>query len=387
MSDAWNTRLKATWRGEVPNADLTAMFAATAGLSALQQALEDLRLSTELDQAGNAWRTLLAVGRIAAPLWLADALVGLAGIFYDTESQAHPNRSASLSPAIHDLVAALLAPVEDIIADVTAALADPGHRTALVAPLRVGPGGDIARHALPDPATVSYVRGLSAGAARVHTAAAVALAAAKAALAPPPAPDWLARGIQRIDGELQAARARLDMSDVHVASLVGTHSDDAAALAQIARDLWLIVGTSIAAGQMLTDPHLLPEAAAAAAASPDIGAARVWTAAPPAAPPRQPTHAPLPPPTLERPVALPRIDPGAAPLRERRDAHGPPSALPHPTQPPAEVTLPAIGAPAPSPPPAEREAPTPAHQPQPPSPDAPATGTDAGSPIRFPDIG
>src|SRR5258707_2218132 len=129
MPTGWGAHFGA-WRGETSGADLTALFAATASLSKLQQALEDRRLEIQIAQAGQigqtgqAWRTVLALGRIAAPLWLADALVALAGAFYDAEAQPHADPPASIPSYIHDLVAALLMPVEDIVAVVTAAL---GH--------------------------------------------------------------------------------------------------------------------------------------------------------------------------------------------------------------------------------------------------------------------
>ena len=385
MSMTWNERLKAAWRGEVPDADLSAMFAATSSLTGLHQALEDRRLAAQIEHAGHDWRAVLAVGQIAAPLWLADALVDLAGTLYDAETQTHPDRPAYVSPSTHDLVAALLAPVEDICVDVTAALADPGHRTALTAPLRVGPGGDVADVAPPNPPTVPYARGLATGARHVHTSAATTLVELQAAVARSESPDWLATGIRRLDGELQAAGARLDMGEARLASLVGTHSSDPAALAAICRDLWTIVGVSVAAGQMLADPHLLPEAAAAAASRPVATAAPSATPTPPAPVVSPPAPSPpvAPPPAPVVHVTLPRIEAGAAPLRERRDES---ASASHPAAAsPAEVSLPTIGEPAqpPTPDPAPHSKP----HPDAPRPEAPATEADEGPPVRFPDIG
>ncbi|MGH2514701.1 MAG: hypothetical protein ACRDHP_03515, partial [Ktedonobacterales bacterium] len=159
---AWDARLKAAWHGEASGADLAAMFAATAGLAALKQSLADRRLEAEIEQSGHDWRAVLAVGRTAAPLWLADALVGLAGALYDAETRAHPDRptsSASVSRVTYEAVVALLAPVEDVLASVTAALADPNARATLTRPLRVGPGGDIAGDDPPGPASLTYTQG------------------------------------------------------------------------------------------------------------------------------------------------------------------------------------------------------------------------------------
>jgi hypothetical protein len=385
MSTAWNARLKAAWRGEVSGADLSAMFAATARLATLQQALEDRRLAAEIDHVGHDWRAVLAVGQIAAPLWLADALVNLAQAFYDAETQSHPDRPSSVSPYTHDLVAALLAPVEDIIADVTAALADPGHLPALTAPLRVGPGGDIAEGAPPDPVLVPYARGLLAGAVRVHTSAATELMSVQAAIVRSPSPDWLAAGLRRLDGELQAAGARLDMDEARLTALVGTHSGDPAALAAIGRDLWLIVGIAITAGQMLSDPHLLPEAVAAPRH--DVGAPSAPSTQPaPVVPLPAPLPPAMPPPAPVDHVVLPRIDAGAAPLRERRDA---PSPASHPAAAPpsADLSLPSIGGDPSQPVAPDAAPPSKPRKDASQRPESPATEADDSPSVQFPDIG
>lgn len=331
----WGERLKAAWRGEVSNADLGAMFAATAGLANLKQALSDQRLAADIEHSGYEWRALLAVGRIAAPLWLADALVSLAGAFYDAETQAHPDHSSSISPYTYDLVATLLAPVEDIIADVTAALADPGRRASLSAPLGIGPGRDLAAFAPPVPPPAPYAHGLATGARRVHTSAAAALAEAKATVAKAPAPDWLAAGFRRVDGSLQAAGARLDVVEVRLTPLVGEHGGVSAALTDVCRDLWLVVDTAVVAGQVISDPHLLPEAVAVSR-----------SAEPPATPP-SPALPPLPPlGQRTRRVALPQIAEGVPALPAAPEApRGTPLHVVTTPSPPSrpDLPLPAIG--------------------------------------------
>jgi hypothetical protein len=338
----WGARLKAAWRGEVSGADLGAMFAATASLSGVQQALADRRLAAEIEHAGHDWRTLLAVGPIAAPLWLADALVGLAGAFYDTETQSHPDRPTAVSPYTHDLVAGLLSPVEDIIADVAAALADPDHRASLTVPMHLAPAsnGDIGT--LPNPVPALYARGLATGARRIHTSAASALSEAQQTVAKSPSPDWLTAGLQRLNGEVQSAGARLDMDEVRLAPLAGERAGDASALAAVCRDLWNIVDTAVVVGQMASDPHLLPEAASASA-HPATGATPSRT--PTAPPPRQPTHE-----VHEvRAAPLPRIAEGAPSPGDSSES----ALAPRPTAAPAapDVSLPAVGdAPAAAPP-------------------------------------
>jgi hypothetical protein len=163
-------------------------------------------------------------------------------------------------------------------------------------------------------------------------------------------------------------------AEVRLASLVGTHDGDPATLAALCRDLWTIVGVSVVAGQMLSDPHLMPEAAAA-------GAARHETAplSPRSAPPPRAAAAPsAAPPPAPRRVELPRIDPGAAPLRQREDAPSPPA---HPSGPPAASPLPIIGES--SPPPAQPNKPLPDVR----RPESAAPDPDAGPAVKFPDIG
>lgn len=388
MPMAWDARLKAAWHGEASGADLAAMFAATAGLSGLKQALEDRRLEAEIEQAGHDWRAVLAVGRIAAPLWLADALVGLAGTLYDAETQSHPDRPTSVSRATFEVVAALLAPVEDIIADVTAALADPNHRTALTAPLHIGPGGDIAGDIPPGPVTLPHTQGLVSGARQIHTSAAAALAAVRTEIARSVAPEWLAAGLQRLDGELQGAGARLDMSETRLTSLAATHSGDSAALATICGDLWRIVDVSATAGQRIADPHLLPEAAAASTYSAGAMTSRRPTppaSAPLPAAPSPPPRSPRRPPVEVNPLPLPRIDPGAAPLIRRQET---PFPVAHPAAPAPsdDIALPVIGESAPSQP----ANPSPKEKPHPEARQKPERATDAAdeeSEVRFPEIG
>jgi hypothetical protein len=380
---AWNERLRAAWRGEVSGADIAAMFAATGRLSTLQQSLTDARLAADIEATGHEWRAPLAVGPIAAPLWLADALVGLASAFYDTET---PSRAAALPPYTHDLVAALLAPVEELIVAVTAAVADPARHVVLDAPVRVGPGGDIAGAAPPRPPSPAYARALATGTVRVHTSAAALLAPLRATFDRAAPPDWLAAGAQRQDGILQAAGARLEMAQVHLSGLASAPAGAAAALDAVCHDLWDVVDAAFHAGQLLADPHLMPEAAAA----PRPAATRDPAPAP--APPPAPVIPPIPP---RRPapiihVTLPTIAEGAPAPRPQQvpqpPVPQPPAPAPHPAAPP-DRALPAIGpepsappaAPHPKAPPATPAAPAPTH-PDHPKPDEPP-------PFAFPKIG
>ncbi|MGH2516778.1 MAG: hypothetical protein ACRDHP_14085, partial [Ktedonobacterales bacterium] len=199
-------------------------------------------------------------------------------------------------------------------------------------------------------------------------------------------PDWLTAGLQRLDGELQGAGARLDMSETRLTAQAMTRGGDSTALTAMCRDLWRIVDVAAVAGQQIADPHLLPEAVAtrySEGPSPARGA-RMAPSPPaspsPPAPPRRPA-----PPIIEH-VALPRIEPGSAPLLRREET---PAAESHPVAPPpSEVALPTIGestAPQ-SPPPAPKAQPRPEARTQQ-RPDTPSSAKDDEPPFAFPDIG
>jgi hypothetical protein len=401
----WGARLRAAWRGEVPDADLGAMFAASASLDGLRQALADQRLAAQIEHTTDDWRALLAVGALAAPLWLAETLVALAGAFYDADTQTHPARAGTVSAYTHELVGRLLAPVQDIVAEVTAALADPARRPALTAPLRVGPGGDIADLPLPEPVPEPYWRALAAAARRVHTSASAALGEVQAVVTRPPAPDWLAAGFQRLDGSLKAAGARLDMDEVRLPALAQAHGANPAAPGPLSRDLWMVVDAACVAGQMVADPHLLPEAVAARPAVPGsqaVGAGHDFAQYPPMAPrrertppvslPRIPEGAPASPPqpanhpsagdefqhgAPQRDLPLPSIGPKDTPSGAGQSPGGQPAAHP------ATHPLPAIGGPEPP----AAAPPTPPHHDATPPSQRPASDDRDEPPIRLPEIG
>lgn len=394
----WGARFEAAWQGKVSGADLGALFAATARLDDLRQALADRRLNAEIAQASQApqalsgpqatattetttasqsgqaaagqtdyeWRIQLELGPLAAPIWLADALVGMAQAFDDEETQGQPkqrdpNHPPYVSPYTHDVIAALLAPVEDIIADVTTALADPNHRLGLTAPLHIGPRHEIAGYDLPRPPSPAYARGLAKATRRVHTAAATLLLDTQTALAKSSAPDWLTSGLQRLDGALQGASARLDMIETRMEPLVtptgrdsSIHNADPAALTTICADLWAIADTAFVAGQQISDPHLLPESPPVAprAVAPSSSRqtprqASVRTSGPQA--PTQPVRQSPPAPQYQ-PIA-PGIPPDPMP-----------PTRPHAAAPPPDLALPTIAEGAPSLPSQASAAPTPPHE-------------------------
>lgn len=335
----WGQRLMASWRGEVSNADLGAMFASAAGLDTAKQALADQRLAADIEHSGHEWRAVLAVGRIAAPLWLADALVALAGAFYDAETQAHPDRPTSINPYTHALVATLLAPIEDILADVIAALADATRRAPLTSPVGVGPGRDIAAYAPPVPMPAAYARGLLAGARRLHTSAAAALAALQKVCDTSSPPDWLVAGTRHLNADLQAAGTRLDVIELRLTPLLDEHGESAETQASVCRDLWFVVNGAVVAGQLIADPHLMPEAASIPHVAAAGGSGASGAPGPRKSPPRT------------RFAAFPTIPEGAPDPHVEQAPQQSAASRTEPTS-PAAFSLPAIGGEpsAPSPP-------------------------------------
>ncbi|HEY7782528.1 MAG TPA: hypothetical protein VIC85_20210 [Ktedonobacterales bacterium] len=402
----WGGLLRAAWRGDVPDGDLRASLAATASLAPLQQALDDRALAARIDNSGHDWRAVLTVGPIAAPLWLANALVALAGAFYDAATPSPSARAQpGIDPEIHDVVTALLAPVEDLAAATSAALADPDRRPALLSPVHIGPGGDVATRPTPAPLTAPYVRGLATGTRQLHTTSAAALAATRATVAASPIPDWLDVGLRQADAALRAAETRLDMAEVRLAAPGGAGDTLATC-----RDLWTIADVSMVAGQVIADPHLM---AGAPSRTPD----RVTPPRPtvPAPAPSAP-DSPAPRPRRQPALALPQIAEGAPSPQHRLGPNARPPSSPtashedvlwpaigptsdsarpdNPSQPPAttppNAALPTVG-PTPTAPAAPRASTPPLRPPSAPPARAESRtdslDDDQDPPMRFPEIG
>jgi len=178
----------------------TRLLAASGSLDILRQQLADRRLSAQIDHIGEEWRVLADIAPLAMPLWLGDGLVTLARSLCEAEAEAHPDRPNSLSPASHDLAAAVLRPIDTIVAEASAAAADPNRPPWIVAAIMVGPRGEVAAFSLPRPVPVGYVTGLLLAAERLHGAAGLLLADLTALLQPSQPPDWLAAGIHACQG-------------------------------------------------------------------------------------------------------------------------------------------------------------------------------------------
>lgn len=346
---SWSARLKAALSGDVSGADVAAMLAATAPLASLEQELANRRLAAEIDHTGHEWRVCTALAPIAAPLWLAEVLVTLAQSLVETEAQDHPDRPSDLSPVVHAVAASSLQPVENIIAEVSAALRDPARPSGLTAPFTVGPRGTIAAYQLPVPIPVPYARGLLLAATRVRGAAQVALDDAESLVRRAPAPGWLTSALQRVGGELRAVEARLGMDETRLTPLLREPHANEDALEALCTDLWEALNTALVIGQMVREPHLLPGAPAAPPASPSADAPpQTYRQSPqpnapqpivPPAPisattvrPSQPSRREAAP---ERPVALPTIGDGVRDVSASvpRDAEKRASTSPLPSTP------------------------------------------------------
>ncbi|HEV7213644.1 MAG TPA: hypothetical protein VGP33_00865 [Chloroflexota bacterium] len=282
----WAERIRATWNGDIAGGDVQALLAASGSLEILRQQLADRRLSAQIDNIGEEWRVPAAVAPLTLPLWLGDSLVTLARSLCDAEAEAHPDRPTSLSAASHALAVAALRPIETIVAEASAAAADPGRPRWLTAVVMVGPRGEVAAQSLPMPIPAGYVTGLMLAAERLHGAAGLLLADLTALLKPSQPPAWLTAAIQRVKGDLAAAGARLAMLRARLNMVVpdpqhfqaGLHGDS---LPPLCHDLWEVLNAALVGGQRLSDPRLLP------------GARETPTPRPIPVPPLQPSR-PLP---------------------------------------------------------------------------------------------
>ena len=254
--NSWGARIKAAISGEVDGADVRALLASTVPLTTLQQALADRRLEAEIGQQGEEWRVAVDLSEVAAPLWLAEAAVTLAGSLVDAEDEAHPARPGALSAVSHYHAMVLLEPVGQILSAVSATLVDPTRRTNLPLPLLFGQQAiatDRSLSSLP----VAYLRGLLLGADRIEGAAQAALEATSALVGRSAAPPALSGGLQHLRGDLAAAGASLEIQRAAAAALL-VSSAAGTALPQLAAALWTGIDALLRIGQLANAPRLLP---------------------------------------------------------------------------------------------------------------------------------
>lgn len=322
----WAERIRATWSGNLAGGDVQALLAASGSLDILRQQLADRRLSAQIDNIGEEWRVLAAIAPLALPLWLGDGLVTLARSLCDAEAEAHPDRPNSLSAGSHALAVAALRPIETIVAEASAAAADPGRPRWLTAAVMVGPRGEVAAESLPSPIPAGYVTGLLLAAERLHGAAGLLLVDLTALLTPAQPPAWLSSALQRVKGDLAAAGARLAMLRTRLNMLIpdpqhfqaGWHDDS---LPPLCHDLWEVLNAALVGGQRLCDPRMLPGAREAAPPPKPAPPARPISPLP--STPPVASSPPRPAPTLarrvERALDLPDIQtvPAQAPPHRR----------------------------------------------------------------------
>ena len=357
----WEARIKAALHGEVKGGDVAALLAATNPLAGLHQQLEDRRLSTQLDHADREWLVAFELGSVAAPLWLAEALVGIASSFVEAETEQHPDRPADMSPAVHDQCLALLYPVGPMIGELSAMLADQAHPFAFALPATFAAGA-LTLISIPLPLPAPYLRGLLRGAERTQGAAQAAVNNLAAPAQGATTPAWLTAALRGIGGESAAASTRLEMAQVSAAALLhgGSMPDDTAI--HLANDVWSVVDTYLRIGQQVSDPLLLPGAPArrgavtptAGTAAPHSGGTPPVLPASSASPPAY--QAPVAPPSYHQPAPTPpgdlvqdparQVYQAPAPAPPAYQAPSPPTVSPPVTPVPAaepERALPQIG--------------------------------------------
>ncbi len=310
----WVERLRSTLAGEVRSDDIVAFLGAMKPLEDVHRQVDDARLSAKIAGEREDWQTALTWGRVMAPLWLADQLVTIVQSLSEGEAAYHRGQSAILSAASHALAVAILEPLETLIAEVSAALADPQHPLRLSLPWRAGPDGEVAHLPLPIPLPPGYLRGLLLAAERIQSATAVLLVDVKALGHSAGAPPWLIEGVQRVEGELAAARARQTMLDARLSPLLAGDNPalpEEASIKTMGMDLWSVLNTILVSGQLLADPHLLPGAPVASPSFADRAMRHAEVTSSTTRPQSRPVDqpAPVPPVRPSVPASQPKTPP------------------------------------------------------------------------------
>lgn len=308
---SWSARFKAAIQGAVDGADVRALLVATTPLSTLRQGLEDRQLEAELAHTGQEWQVAVDLGEIAAPLWLAEQLVMLAGSLVDAEAEANTGRQGLMSAASHNQALLLLQPVGPLIAELSAALVDPARHPSLPLPFAVDwHSSSLGNPLFAFPPAPAYPRGLLRGAERLEGATHLALQNLTALVSRSTPPPWITAALSQFRGELAASGSRVEMIRTRSAMLLNQQALDERAMSQMVADLWQVINGYLRAGQLIAAPRLLP------------GAPR---------PPASPVH-------------LPPSTPGYGPAASSLQAP-PPAAIPLPQAPPPaerDRTIPAI---------------------------------------------
>jgi hypothetical protein len=262
----------------------------------------------------------LVLAPIAAPVWLADWLVTLAQSLVDAEANAHPERKTDMSALVRGQIIELLGPVEALLSEMSAMLADRYRKSTIGAPLQLAPyaQGDAGLHLARVPA--AYVRGLLDGARSTALSVQTLAADYQGFFTHATSPDWLQTAFSGLQGELAAAQSRIDACAVRVTVLLHKQRPEEDALRDLANDLWSLITAVLLCGQQIAAPSLLPAIARRLAAAlrpntpPESAPALFDKIAVPQSAAPAVAQSPAPPP-LEPPRALPDISirPGSLP--------------------------------------------------------------------------
>jgi hypothetical protein len=361
MSLSWAGKIRSAFEGMVDATDAQARLAAAASLAGLRQQLADRQLEAQIENVQEPWRVPFALAPIAAPLWLADALVSLAQALQEAEEADHPDRPMVMTSLTHGQILTLLEPLDALTSDVAGVLADPRRHRTVSLPLLARPyspdGTGLTTVNVPLP----YVRGLLSGTVSSVGATQLLFAEYTSFLGHPQAPAWLARAFAAAQGDLAALQSRLDAVQGRSGPLLSRHPADEAALRDLALNLWNLTNTALGLGQRLASPLLFegaqplppprtpatqPATPARAQQAPSIPVPAPAPLTPPApAPPTPPVAAPPvmpspppPSPVAERSVPMPRIE-----IAPEEGHDGPRVTAAPPDQP---RPLPQIGGPA-----------------------------------------
>lgn len=371
---SWAGKIKNAFEGVVDGSDALARLASGAPLASLRRQLADRRLDVEIANLDEPWRVPFVLSTIAAPLWVAEGLIGLAQSLSDAEVAAHPDRPTAMASLTHDQIMALLEPIAMLQGEISGAIADANRRSSLSLPLLARPYANTAAGLMAERVPVPYLRGLLAGVSSLSGTVQLLLEDYAPFMNHPSAPAWVHGGIASLKGDLAAAQARLDAAQAGSGPVLRQPAPDEAALRTLAIDLWQVANTYLKLGQQIASPSLLPGAQTpplrASEVQPSAGVSTTTTGSQRTAgvPPEAPSSArgdastgplPGPAPRAERQtpvIEVPRTIPEIGGRSTPAPAHDTPAHAPAPVQP---RTMPEIGGPGAPAPAAKADAPAP----------------------------
>ena len=163
-----------------------------------------------------------------------------------------------MSALVRGQIIELLGPVEALLSEMSAMLADRYRKSTIGAPLQLAPyaQGDAGLHLARVPA--AYVRGLLDGARSTALSVQTLAADYQGFFTHATSPDWLQTAFSGLQGELAAAQSRIDACAVRVTVLLHKQRPEEDALRDLANDLWSLITAVLLCGQQIAAPSCCP---------------------------------------------------------------------------------------------------------------------------------